>query len=322
MSKRFIPILLVLALLLCGAVNLGEQLPSLSTARINELQEMAGENGAQWTEGTPPSSDMNAFQMWQWTDWFLSNLVRSLLATIQDYEQLEPDVPLNAKAEEDQWKLRETENVLSRFEAQLAEDRLAILNGISLYQSGETSDTERPAVCKRMLEAESEIRQIIKTICADYDTYLAAVDDCFRGLQANYGGYTLDVQTSAYSSLVQAAEALEAIENAAASDFSVSVISTHQFCIRVCASDQSPIENAAVTVTSKLNGTQKQAFTDARGNAVFWVGDLGADEKGELLLNLRIEAAGCRTLEVQTVTLRRGETRSFDLQKDDGGSLR
>ena len=318
MTKRFFPLLLVLALLLCVAVSLGEQLPSLNTAEINELQELAGENGAQWSEGTPPSSDMNAFQMWQWTDWFLSNRVRSLLGTIQDYEQLEPNFPLYAQMEEDQWQLRETENILSRFEAQLEEDRLAILNGISLYQSDETSATERLTVCKRILEAESEIRQIIGTICTDYDTYLASVDNCCRGLQENYGGYTLDVQTSAYSSLVQAAEALEASENAAASDFSVSVISTHQFCIRVCAPDQSPIENAAVTVTSKLNGTQKQAFTDARGAAVFWVGDLGADEKGELLLNLHIEAAGCRTLEVQTVTLRRGETRSIDLQKDDG----
>ena len=182
MAKRFFPLLLVLALLLCVAVSLGEQLPSLSTAEINELQELAGENGAQWTEDTKPSSDMNAFQMWQWTDWFLSNRVRSLLGTIRDYEQLEPDVPLYAQAEEDQWQLRETENILSRFEAQLEEDRLAILNGISLYQSDETSDTERLTVCKRILEAESEIRQIIKTICADYDTYLAAVDDCFRGL--------------------------------------------------------------------------------------------------------------------------------------------
>ena len=140
MAKRFLPLLLTLALLLCSTVSFGEQLPGLSTARINELQEMAGENGAQWTEGTPPSSDMNSFQMWQWTDWFLSNRVRSLLDTIQDYEQLEPDVPLYAKAEEDQWQLRETENILSRFEAQMEEDRLAILNGIRLYQSDGTSD--------------------------------------------------------------------------------------------------------------------------------------------------------------------------------------
>ena len=318
MAKRFIPLLLVLALLLCGAVNLGEQLPSLSTARINELQELAGENGAQWIEGTPPSPDMNAFQIWQWTDWFLSNRVRSLLGTIQDYEQLEPDVPLYAQAEKDQWQLRETENILSRFEAQLEEDRLAILNGIRLYQSNETSDTERLTVCKRILEAESEIRQIIRTICADYDTYLASVDNCYHGLQANYGGYTLDVHDNTFNSLLQSAETLENSENAATSDFSVSVISTYQFRIRVCAPDQKPIENATVTVTSRLNETQKQTPTDAQGDAVFWVGDLGADEKGELLLNLRIEAAGYRTREVQTVCLRRGETRSFDLQKDDG----
>ena len=318
MKKRFLPILLVLSLLLCSAVSFGEQLPGLSIARISELQELAGENGAQWTEGTPPSSDMNAFQMWQWTDWFLSTRVRSLLNTLRDYEQLEPSVPLNDQAEKDQWQLRETENILSRFEVQLEEDRLAILNGISLYQSDETSDTERLTVCKRILEAESEIRQIIKTICADYDTYLASVDNCCHGLQANYGGYTLGVHDNTFNSLLQSAETLENSENAATSDFSVSVISTYQFRIRVCAPDQKPIENATVTVTSQLNGTQKQTVTDARGDAVFWVGDLGADENGELLLNLRIEAEGYRTREVQTVSLRRGETRSFDLQKDDG----
>ena len=318
MKKRFLPILLVLSLLLCGTVSYGKELPSLSTAKINELQELAGENGAQWIEGTPPSSDMNAFQMWQWTDWFLSNRVRSLLGTIQDYEQLEPDVPLDAQVEKDQWQLRETENILSRFEAQLEEDRLAILNGISLYQSDETSDTERLTVCKRILEAESEIRHIIRTICADYDTYLASVDNCYSGLQANYGGYTLDVHDNTFNSLLQSAETLENSENAATSDFSVSVISTYQFRIRVCAPDQKPIENATVTVTSQLNGTQKQTVTDAQGDAVFWVGDLGADENGELMLNLRIEAEGYRTREVQTVSLRRGETRSFDLQKDDG----
>lgn len=318
MKKRFLPILLVLSLLLCSAGSPGKQLSGLSTERINEMQELAGENGAQWTEGTPPSSDMNAFQMWQWTDWFLSNRVRSLLSTLRDYEQLEPGVPLNDQAEKDQWQLRETENILSRFEAQLEEDRLAILNGISLYQSDETSDAERLTVCKRILEAESEIRQIIETICEDYDTYLASVDNCYRGLQASYGGYTLDVHNKTFNSLLRSAEALENSENAAAADFSVSVISTYQFRIRVCAPNQKPIENATVTVTSRLNGTQKQTATDAQGNAIFWVGDLGADEKGELMLNLRIEAEGYRTREMQTVSLCRGETRSFDLQKDDG----
>lgn len=318
MKKRFLPILLVLSLLLCGAGSPGKQLAGLSTERINELQELVGENGAQWTEDTPPSSDMNAFQMWQWTDWFLSNRVRSLLGTLRDYEQLEPGVPLNSEAEGHQWQLRETENILSRFEAQLEKDRLTIIDGIRQYQSDGTSDAERLTVCKRILEAESEIRQIIETICEDYDTYLASVDNCYRGLQASYGGYTLDVHDNTFNSLLQNAEALENSENAAASDFSVSVISTYQFRIRVCAPDQKPIENATVTVTSRLNGTQKQTATDAQGNAIFWVGDLGADENGELMLNLCIEAEGYRTCEMQTVSLRRGETRSFDLQKDDG----
>lgn len=315
MAKRFISFMLMLTLLLGGAVSHGQQFSGLSSSMINELQELAGENGAQWIEGTPPSSDMNAFQMWQWTDWFLSNRVRSLLGAIRDYEQLEPSVPLDAQVEKDKWQLRETENILSRFEAQLEEDRLTILNGISLYQSDETSDTERLTVCKRILEAESEIRQIISSICEDYDTYLASADNCYRRLQAIYDGYMYE---DTYNSLVKNAEALETSENAATEDFSVSVISTLLFGIRVCDPDQRPIENATVTVTNQQNETQKQTVTDAQGNAVFPVGALGADEKGELMLNLRIEAAGYRTREMQTVRLRGGETRSIDLQKDDG----
>ena len=50
MAKRFISILLMLAILLHSEVCLGEQLPGLSTARIIELQELAGENGSQWIE--------------------------------------------------------------------------------------------------------------------------------------------------------------------------------------------------------------------------------------------------------------------------------
>lgn len=92
----------LLALLLCTVPGLGEQLPSLSVARISDLQKLAGENGAPWSEGMAPSQDMNAFRMWQWTDWFLANRVRSLLGAIQDYGQLNPGTALDADAEADQ----------------------------------------------------------------------------------------------------------------------------------------------------------------------------------------------------------------------------
>ncbi len=318
MIKRLLSLLLMLTLLLSAASGLGEQMPSLSSARINALQKLAGENGAQWREGMLPSPDMNAFQMWQWTDWFLSNRVRSLLGTLQDYQQLEPGTPLNAQAENDQWQLRETENILSRFEAQLEEDRLAILNGIRLFQSSGTGNAERLAAYNRIQQAENEIGQIITTICRDYQTYLSAVNSCSNGLQTKYGGYTLDVQAHASDSLAKDAANLEKSENSVKADFSVSVISTHQFCIRVFDANKNPLNSATVTVTNPLNQTQKQATTNAQGKAVFWVGDLGADEKSELLLSLRVEADGYRTREMQTIRLRSGETRSVDLQKDDG----
>ena len=319
MMKRLLPLLLTLALLLCAAAGLGEQAPSLSAVRINILLKLAGENGAQWHEGTPPSPDMNAFQMWQWTDWFLANRVRSLLGTIQDYEQLEPDKPLNVRAESDQWQLRETENILSRFEAQLEEDRLAILNGISLCQSEETSESEYLTAYNRILEAESEIRQIIKTICRDYETYLAQVGDCCSGLQATYDNYTLEVHSNAFDSLAASARALEESENATNANFRISVNSTYQFRIQVLDPDKKPIKGATVTVTNQLSKNKKQtSTTDGEGNAVFWGGDLGADEKSTLQLTLRIEAKGYRTREVQTVKLGSGETKSVYLQKDDG----
>lgn len=155
MTKRVISLLLTLGLLLLVTVGLGETETSLSAAKIQTLQNLAGENGAVWEEGTNPSGNMNAFQMWQWTDWFLSNRVRSLLGSIQDYAQMET-ATLNVQVESDQWRLRELENTLSRYEAQLEEDRLAILNGISLYRSSTTSAAERQAACERVLEAKAK----------------------------------------------------------------------------------------------------------------------------------------------------------------------
>ena len=165
MKKRLLSLLLTLALLGCGAAALGEPSSALSAAQISGLQSLAGESGAAWSEGTPPSKGMNAFQMWQWTDWFLANEVRSVLGAVQDLEQLDPAQSPDAK-----WPLLETENTLSRFEAQLEEDRLAILNGIRLLEDGGMSDAGRQATCSRVLEAEAEIRQIISTICSDYQT--------------------------------------------------------------------------------------------------------------------------------------------------------
>ena len=310
MMKRLLSLLLMLGLLLCAAVSHGEEAPDLSAERISALQRLAGEDGATWQEGTQPSADMNAFQMWQWTDWFLSNRVRSLLGVIQDYQKLETGTPLDAQTEKAQWQLRELENTLSRFETQLEEDRLAILNGISLCQSSETSQADRLTAYHRILEAEGEIRQIITSICQHYSTYLATVNDCESKLHPNYDPYA--------SSLAQAASNLAASENAAGADFTVSVVSTYQLCIRVCDPDGNPVNGAAVTVTNQLNNARKQAATDSKGNAVFWVGDLGADETNELRLNLRVEATGYRTREAQTVRLRGGETRTVALQKDNG----
>ena len=314
MMKRLLSLLLMLTLLLCAAAGLGEQ--TLSTARISALQKLAGQNGTQWSEGTPPTPDMNAFQIWQWTDWFLSNRVRSLLGVIQDVAQMEAEIPLSAQMESIQWQLLETESVLSHYEAQLEEGRLAILNGISLCQSEETTESGCQTACERVLEAESELRQIIKTICGNYGTYLALVDECSSKLESQNAGLTLGKYES---SLAAEANRLESIENAANADFVVSVISSHQFRVQVLDANLVAVKNAEVTVTNHQKKSKSKTLkTDAKGNADFWVSDMIADESGEMQLSMVVKAKGYRTREVQIVRLRGGETASFCMEKDDG----
>lgn len=305
MNKWLLSVLLLLALLLCAASGLGEQTPGLTAARINALQKLAGDAGTPWNEGTRPTPDMNALQMWQWTDWFLSSKVRSLLGAIQDDAQLNNS--LAPETEEVQWKLLQMENTLSRFEALLEEERLAILNGISLCQSGGVSEADRQNAVSRILEAESEIKQIRETICGNYGTYLAQVNECSSLLEAHK------------DKLAAAAGSLESAEKGANAGFDISVISTHQFRIRVLGTDKAPIAGAQVTVTNQLNTAKtKTLTTDADGNAVFWVSDMGADEKDEMRLKLRITASGYRTQEVKTLKLYGGDTVPFYMEKNDG----
>ena len=225
MSKRLCSLLLVLALLLGATSGLAGQTASLSSAEISSLRRLAGENGGQWREGTPPSPGMNAFQIGQWADWFLANRVRSLLGAIQDDAQMAPGNPLNAQEAADQQLLREMESTLARCEAQLEEDRLAILNGIRLIESGAAEDDAALAACARIREAKGRINQIIRTLCAEYGTYAAQVDACLSRLQAHYSGATDAVHDAALGTLASSAQALEASESSAS--LHVGVTSTH-----------------------------------------------------------------------------------------------
>ncbi|MGN0992313.1 MAG: carboxypeptidase-like regulatory domain-containing protein, partial [Candidatus Ventricola sp.] len=316
MNKRLLSLLLTLVLLLCAASGLGEQTTSLTGAKIGALQKLAGDANTPWNEGARPTPDMNALQAWQWTDWFLSNQVRSLLGTIQDYDQLDLNNTLDPETEDVQWKLLEMENTLSRFEALLEEDRLAILNGISLYQSSEASAAERQNAVSRTLEAESEIKQIIRTICGNYESYLALVNECSNRLDNQNAESALNGRLE---ELTAEANAIENIENGANADFEISVISRHQFRIQVKDSNDQAISGAQVKVTNQLNTAKtKTLTTNSSGNAIFSVSDMGADEKDEMRLNLRITASGYRTREVKTLKLYGGDTIPFYMEKNDG----
>lgn len=326
MMKRLLSLLLTLAILLGAMPGLAETaVPVLRSAEIASLKALAGDAqaGAAWHEGMNPSASMNALQMWQWTDWFLSEKLRSLLGSAQDYIQLASGLPgssFQADVSALEWELRALEDQLTYYEDQLSDGRMAILNGIRLYQDVSASAYDRARAYDRMMEAKEEIRQAIKTISANYTAYTALVNRCSESmLAAPINHSMLTVQGSSAPDLMKEAKRLENSENAAdAIDFDVTVISTKQICIAVYDSDKKPLSGALVhLVNNKDSKRTKDAVTDSDGRAVFWVSDLGADEKTDMKLGLRVTASGCQTHEIQTVKIRGGESVSVHLKKDD-----
>lgn len=326
MMKRLLSLLLTLAILLGAMPGLAETaVPVLRSAEIASLKTLAGDAqaGATWHEGMNPSASMNALQMWQWTDWFLSEKLRSLLGSAQDYIQLASGLPgssFQADVSALEWELRALEDQLTYYEEQLSDGRMAILNGIRLYQDVSASAYDRARAYDRMMEAKEEIRQAIKTISANYTAYTALVNRCSESmLAAPINHSMLTVQGSSAPDLMKEAKRLENSENAAdAIDFDVTVISTKQICIAVYDLDKKPLSGALVhLVNTKDSKRTKDVVTDSDGRAVFWVSDLGADEKTDMKLGLRVTASGYQTHEIQTVKIRGGESVSVHLKKDD-----
>lgn len=326
MMKRLLSLLLTLTILLGAMPGLAETaVPVLRSAEIASLKALAGDaqTGAAWHEGMNPSASMNALQMWQWTDWFLSEKLRSLLGSAQDYIQLASGLPgssFQADVSALEWELRALEDQLTYYEEQLSDGRMAILNGIRLYQDVSASAYDRARAYDRMMEAKEEIRQAIKTISANYTAYTALVNRCSESmLAAPINHSMLQVQGKSVTGLMDKARALEISENAAdAIDFDVTVISTKQICIAVYDLDKKPLSGALVhLVNTKDSKRTKDVVTDSDGRAVFWVSDLGADEKTDMKLGLRVTANGYQTHEIQTVKIRGGESVSVHLKKDD-----
>lgn len=326
MMKRLLSLLLTLAILLGAMPGLAETaVPVLHYAEIASLKALAGDaqTGATWHEGMSPSASMNALQMWQWTDWFLSEKLRSLLGSAQDYIQLASGLSgssFQADVSTLEWELRTLEDQLTYYEEQLSDGRMAILNGIRLYQDVSASAYDRARAYDRMMEAKDEILQAIKTISANYADYTARVNRCSESmLAAPINHSMLTVQGSSGPDLMKEAKRLENSENAAdAIDFDVTVISTKQICIAVYDSDKNPLSGALVhLVNNKDSKRTKDVVTESDGRAVFWVSDLGADEKTDMKLGLRVTANGYQTHEIQTVKIRGGESVSVHLKKDD-----
>ena len=118
MMKRLLSLLLTLAILLGAMPGLAETaVPVLRSAEIASLKTLAATLRPEHVaRGHEPSASMNALQMWQWTDWFLSEKLRSLLGSAQDYIQLASGLPgssFQADVSTLEWELRALEDQLT-----------------------------------------------------------------------------------------------------------------------------------------------------------------------------------------------------------------
>ena len=161
--KRLLSLLLTLAILLGAMPGLAETaVPVLHYADIASLKALAGDaqTGATWHEGMSPSASMNALQMWQWTDWFLSEKLRSLLGSAQDYIQLASGLS-DSSLSTLEWELRELEDQLTYYEEQLSDGRTAILNGMCLHTQDRTQSV---AELYEELTAQTAVQRAQQTI--------------------------------------------------------------------------------------------------------------------------------------------------------------
>ena len=310
--KRFLALLLMMTLLLCAASSLADA-SGLTPAQIADLQRLAGTEDALWQEGTAPTASMSAFQLWQWTDWFLSHRVRSLRSALQVYEAQDGSFR-PAQFVSDLKQLREMEATLASLEARLEDDRLAITNGLRLLEDEATGDADRQAALQRIREAEAEIPALAETLSRSSDDWAAAVDAIAGRLRDDYEGYLAVLRNSQSSTWLPT----EAAENAADPGFHISVASTTQVRLRVCDPAGNAIRRAAVTLSNPQTGAMALQITDAQGDVRFLVGHLGADESGEMKLSLLVEATGYRSCAMEAVHLRAGETRTIELTPDNG----
>ncbi len=310
--KRFLALLLMMTLLLCAASALADA-SGLTPAQIADLQRLAGTEDALWQEGTAPTASMSAFQLWQWTDWFLSHQVRSLRSALQVYEAQDGSYR-PAQFVSDLKQLRELEATLASLEARLEDDRLAITNGLRLLEGEATGDADRQAALQRIREAEAEIPALAETLSRSSDDWVAAVDAIAGRLRDDYEGHLAVLRYNQSSTWLPT----EAAENAANPGFQISVASTMQVRLRVCDPAGNAIPHASVTLSNPQTGTMTIKSTDAQGDALFLVGHLGADESGEMKLSLRVDARGYRSCAMETVHLRAGETRTIELTPDTG----
>ncbi len=90
-----------------------------------------------------------------------SEKLRSLLGSAQDYIQLASGLP-DSSLSTLEWELRKLEDQLTYYEEQLSDGRMAIFNGIRLYQDVSASAYDRARAYDRMMEAKEEIRQAIR----------------------------------------------------------------------------------------------------------------------------------------------------------------
>ena len=317
MFKRFLTLLLALAVLLSALPAQAEDITPLSAGEIQAARALAAMDGdylqaaralvamdgeyPSWQKGMALSSGMNALQVQQYLEWLLSDEVGGLLnetldsAQLLDLAQTGAGASLSGLYE----TLQQLRNKLAFYRDELEQGRLSIYNDLNRLDSGSgMTALQQQRIALRVRQDVAQLNTIIDTVLRYYDQYhdLLEEHESLLASRFNAADSPAGVLTGkATDKLLADAEKLTDDEQKNVSamngvDFTVIALSSKQFGFIVRDADGKPIKDASVSVSCSskrtLNGSAK---TDENGLATFLIKDFNPNENNKVTVNVIVE---------------------------------
>lgn len=330
MFKRFLTLLLALAVLLSALPAQAEDITPLSAGEIQAARALAAMDGEypSWQKGMALSSGMNALQVQQYLEWLLSDEVGGLLNETLDSAQLLELAQTGAGASLSGLyeTLQQLRNKLAFYRDELEQGRLSIYNDLNRLDSGSgMTALQQQRIALRVRQDVAQLNTIIDTVLRYYDQYhdLLEEHESLLASRFNAADSPAGVLTGkATDKLLADAEKLTDAEQKNVSamngvDFTVIALSSKQFGFIVRDADGKPIEKASVSVSCSSKPTlNDSAETDENGLATFLIKDFNPNENNKVTVNVVVMKDNIYCIrEMHSMTIRGGSTETVRMDK-------